>query len=41
MFSILQKPMSLKVALKKENTIKNVESTIEKIFKQIATKKSY
>ncbi|MDY0278921.1 MAG: glycerate kinase, partial [Acholeplasma sp.] len=41
MFSILQKPMSLKEALKKENTIKNVESTIEKIFKQIARKKSY
>ena len=41
MFSILQQPMSLKEALKKENTIKNVESTIEKIIKQIARKKSY
>ena len=41
MLSILNKPMSLEEALKKETTIKNVEITIEKIIKQIATKKSY
>jgi glycerate kinase len=41
MFSILNKPMSLEEALKKETTIKNVEATIEKIIKQISTKKSY